>query len=142
MSNTAVSDHPTKQNIIRARSLSVLFKKTFDKKNPLHIFITKNGIISITFFKFFPLSKWLIAKLGCFWQWQIQEFQNPGAQSRRGRILGFWELFWCPFTHTLCFCCKSTEWNTFCKYCMLTTIKENACYTVKIFKNKYKKIFT
>ena len=24
---------------------------------------------------------------------------------------------------------------------MLTTIKENACYTVKIFKNKYKKIF-
>ena len=37
------------------------------------------------------------------YQWRIQEFQNRGAQSRRGRILGVWGLIWCPFTHTLCF---------------------------------------
>ena len=26
-----------------------------------------------------------------------------------GRILGIMELFWCPFTHTLCFCVKGRD---------------------------------
>ena len=30
---------------------------------------------------------------------RIQEFQNRGARSRCGRILGVWGLLWCPFTH-------------------------------------------
>ena len=74
-------------------------------------------------------------------QWRIQEFQNRGTRSRSGRILGVWVLLWCPFTHIVCFCSESGEWDTYCKHCMLTTTKENACYTVKIFKNKLPKIF-
>ena len=34
------------------------------------------------------------------YQRRIQEFHNRGARSRRGRILGIWGLFWCPFAHT------------------------------------------
>ena len=52
-------------------------------------------------------------------QWRIQEFQKWG----RGRILGIWELFWCPFTHYLCFCSEGREWNINCTQCRLTTIK-------------------
>ena len=33
--------------------------------------------------------------------WRIQEFQNRGARSRRGKILKVWGLFWCSFTQTL-----------------------------------------
>ena len=45
-----------------------------------------------------------------YFQWRIQEFQNRG----RGRILWVWELLWCPFTHTLCFCSESSDWKTNC----------------------------
>ena len=32
-----------------------------------------------------------------------------GVRSQRGRILGVWGLFRCPFTYTLCFCSESNE---------------------------------
>ena len=32
-----------------------------------------------------------------------QGISKPRARSQHGRILGIWGLFWCPFTHTLCF---------------------------------------
>ena len=43
------------------------------------------------------------------WQWRIQECKNRGPRSRRGLVFEVWRLFWCPFTHTLCFCSESRE---------------------------------
>ena len=34
---------------------------------------------------------------------------------------------------------ESREQSTYCKHCMMATIKVNACYTVKSYKNKLKK---
>ena len=37
------------------------------------------------------------------------------------------------------FCSESREQNTYCKHCMMATIKVNAFYTVKSYKNKLEK---
>ena len=37
------------------------------------------------------------------------------------------------------FCSESKEQNTYCNNCMMATIKVNACYTVKSYKNKLRK---
>ena len=63
---------------------------------------------------------------------------KPGVRPRRGRILGVSELFWCPFTLTLWYCSKSSDNITYCKHCMLTSIKVYAYYTVNIYNNTQK----
>ena len=40
---------------------------------------------------------------------------KPGTRFRRVRIRAFWGLFWCPITHTLCFCRESREYNIYSK---------------------------
>ena len=59
------------------------------------------------------------------------------------KIFEVLRLFWCPFTHTLCYGSKITEYNQHCKHCMLISIKFKVyeCSAVKIFKNKTLKIF-
>ena len=71
---------------------------------------------------------------------RIQEFQNYGAWSRFGRILGVWGLFWCLHTYPM-FCSERRKQSTYCKHCMMATITVYACYTVKIYKYKPAKNF-
>ena len=37
------------------------------------------------------------------------------------------------------FCSEIRELNTYCKYCMLATIKVYACYAVRLYKKQPKK---
>ena len=45
----------------------------------------------------------------CINQGWIQEFQNQGTRSWRGRIFGVGGLFWCPFTYTIYFSSEIRE---------------------------------
>ena len=62
-----------------------------------------------------------------------RNFKNRGAWSWRGRILGVWDLFWCPLHTYLMFCSESRELSTYSKHCMMDTIEVYAFYTVKIY---------
>ena len=51
--------------------------------------------------------------------WRIQEFQNQGARSRRGRILGSGVCF----DARTVFFSENSEQNTYGKHCLSTSIK-------------------
>ena len=55
--------------------------------------------------------------------------RGPGAEE----FLGSEVCCDAPFIHTLC-----REQNTYCKHCMMASIKINACYAVKIYKHSNK----
>ena len=58
------------------------------------------------------------------------------AWSRRGRILGVWRMFWCPFPYTLCLVFRVTIKRNI----VVLHIDDNQslckCYAIKIYNNK------
>ena len=74
--------------------------------------------------------------------WRIQEFQNRGVRFQRGRIFGSGVCFDAPLHIPYRFLSENSEYNTYGKHCLSTTIKVYACYTIKILKNKPPKFQT
>ena len=60
--------------------------------------------------------------------WRIQEFQNREARSQRGRIFGSGVCFDAPLHIPYGFLSENSEYTTYGKHCLSTTIKVYECY--------------
>ena len=65
-----------------------------------------------------------------------RNFKTGGRGSGAVEFLGFGGLFWCPLHTYPMFCSECRDQSTYCKHCMMATIKVYAYYTVRIYKNK------
>ena len=94
-------------------------------------------------FKFHdPWGRCFYASLGCnhivlivnMYSGRSRNFRTGGAVQSQYKFWGL-EIVLMPFTPTLCFCSESGEYNTYCKHCMLITIK-----FMRVLQSKFSKI--
>ena len=67
--------------------------------------------------------------------WPIQEFHQRGVRSRRGQIFGSGVCFDAPLHIPYRFFSEKSEYNSYGKHGLSTSIKVYVCSTIKILKN-------